>query len=77
MLEKQKNVSVAMPFGDIGVVEVWMNKKGVLTEASARKVIEKNKKFTVKAFIAKGASKPASKGKSKKDKKSRKTRRRR
>jgi len=74
MLEKQKNVSVAMPFGDIGMVEVWTTKKGVLTEALARKVIEKNKKFTVKAFLAKDASKPASKGKSVNGKKSRKSR---
>lgn len=76
MLEKQKNVSVAMPFGDIGMVEVWTTKKGVLTEALARKVIEKNKKFTVKAFLAKKASKSASKDKTDK-KKSRKLRRRR
>ena len=61
---------------NIGMVEVWTTKKGVLTEALARKVIEKNKKFTVKAFLAKDASKSASKGKSADKKKSRKSRRR-
>jgi len=75
MLEKQASVSVAMPFCDIGVVEVWTTKKGGLTEKVARKVIETNKKFTVKAFLAKKPAKSSAKGGARKAKKSRRSRR--
>lgn len=68
MLEKQKGVSVAMPFCDIGVVEVWTTRKGALTEPSARKVIETNKKFTVKSFTAKAPAKARKSAKKKKKK---------
>jgi hypothetical protein len=68
MLEKQKGVSVAMPFCDIGVVEVWTTRKGALTEPSARKVIETNKKFTVKSFTAKTPAKARKSAKKKKKK---------
>ena len=59
MLEEQPDVSVAMPFSDIGVVEVWTNKKGALTESTVREVVEKNKKFTMVSF-SKQPSKPTS-----------------
>ena len=50
MLEKQKNVLVAMPFCDVGKVEIWAAKKDALSEKKTRKIVDKDKAFTLTAF---------------------------
>lgn len=50
MLEKNGDVIAAYPHGDTGSVHVLAKSAGVFTKDSIAKVIDANKKFTVKDF---------------------------
>jgi hypothetical protein len=53
MLEKVDGVIVALPDGADKKVLIHAKRSGVLTEASAKKLIEEGGKFKVKQFTAK------------------------
>ncbi|MCA8942218.1 MAG: hypothetical protein KDB80_06615 [Planctomycetes bacterium] len=50
MFEKRDGVIAAYPYGDSGTVEIHSNKADVVTEKSAKELIEQNKKFKVQSF---------------------------
>ena len=62
MLEKRDDVIAAYPDGGTGVVTIHAKKADAMTEATAKKVIESDKKFKVKSFsktVLAKAKKPA------------------
>ncbi len=50
MLEKKEGVIVAYPHGDTHKVFVRASKSGVFSKDSATKLIQKDRRFKVKAF---------------------------
>lgn len=50
MFEKHDGIVAAYPDGESGVVEVHSQKADAVTEPTAKKLVEKNKKFKVTSF---------------------------
>lgn len=65
MFEDSDAVTVAMPFGSTGKVEIWTTKKDALTEKWAKKTLKTKKGFKFVALKRTKTAAPAKKKKAK------------